>query len=365
MRQYARAVLFTALLFFVALPALSGTELFQYRYLWVVRNALTNEQAIDKMVKFAAENGFNRLLVQVRGRGDALYNSQLVPRSELLTHSDFDPLAYVITQARDRGMEIHAWLNVYLAWSSKNRPRTDNHVYNCHQDWIDQRKYALETFLGDGQPADDEAFYLAPHHPQVNEHLLTVFQEIATLYDLDGLHLDYIRYRDADYGHNEGGRTLFSQQYQAGQNEDSWDDFRRAAVTDLVRETKSMLLDLRPRCRLSAAVKPNLLIAKNRYFQEWDEWLAAGYLDQVIPMNYTSDLRDFATNIDIINDHIPKKYRDRIMMGIALYNQEPVAAVEKLTYTEITRFKGIALFSYNVLLERPTYTATFLRLLNP
>ena len=84
------------------------------------------------------------------------------------------------------------------------------------------------------------------------------------------------------------------------ENSIEWDTYRRSAITDLIKETKQMLLDVRPGCKLSAAVKPNLLMARNRYFQEWDVWLAAGYLDWVMPMNYTPDIRKFAENIDII-----------------------------------------------------------------
>jgi len=144
-----------------------------------------------------------------------------------------------------------------------------------------------------------------------------------------------------------------------------WDNYRRASITSLVRETKEMLLDVRPDCQLSAAVKPNLLLAKNRYYQEWDIWLAAGYLDWVMPMNYTTDLREFANNIDIIYDNLPEKYRNRIMMGIALYNQPPSDAADKLSYTKITRFKGISLFSYSILNKNPNYIADLFHSFDP
>ena len=63
----------------------------------------------------------------------------------------------------------------------------------------------------------------------------------------------------------------------------------------------------------------------------------------------------FAENIDLIYDQLPKKYRDRIIMGIALYNQDELSASDKIKYSKITRFKGISLFSYNVFLENQNY----------
>ena len=47
-----------------------------------------------------------------------------------------------------------------------------------------------------------EGLYLSPNHPKVNSYLVKVFRELAENYEIDGLHLDYIRYQDAEYGQN-------------------------------------------------------------------------------------------------------------------------------------------------------------------
>src|SRR5262245_33785272 len=55
----------------------------EVRGLWVVRTALVTPQEVDRVVDQAAEGGFNALFVQIRGRGDAFYDSKLSPRSVL------------------------------------------------------------------------------------------------------------------------------------------------------------------------------------------------------------------------------------------------------------------------------------------
>lgn len=357
-----RATVLVALLFFCTRPIFAGLNAFDDRCLWVVRNTMTSKQSIDEMVDFAQMNGFNNLLIQVRGRGDAYYRTQIVPRTEFLQNPDFDPLAYVIEKAHAGGLAVHAWVNVYLIWSSNKIPRALHHVYNGHPEWIDTNGNESTLFPNQNKGSNGEGYFLAPHHPEVQKHLLAVFRELTALYEIDGLHLDYIRFQDAEYGNNVEAKTFYVQnryndKKRVFENDDNveWDNYRRAAITHLVKETKQMLLDVRPVCILSAAVKPNLLLAKNRYFQEWDVWLAAGYLDWAIPMNYTPNLRDFANNIDIIYENLPRKYRDKIMMGIALYNQNPIEAVDKIYYSEITRFRGISIFSYNVIVEQTQY----------
>lgn len=364
-----RAVVLAALLFSCTSSLIAGLNAFEERCLWVVRNTMTSKQSIDAMVEFADVNGFNNLLVQVRGRGDAYYRSQLVPRSELLLDPDFDPLEYVLKIAHKRGMKVHAWVNVYFIWAADNRPRALHHVYNSKPHWLDSNGNDVEDVLKNDNIS--ERYFLAPHHPEVNPHLLAVFRELTALYEIDGLHLDYIRFNDAEYGNNVDAKAFFYQNKYAlkekifeDDNNAAWNDYRRVFITKLVKDTKNMLKEVRPDCILSAAVKPNLLLAQNRYFQEWNVWLSAGYLDWVLPMNYTPDIREFAENIDLMYDILPSKYRDRIMMGIALYNQDELSAIDKIKYTEITRFKGISFFSYNVFTENPGYSRDLFNLLS-
>jgi len=108
---------------------------------------------------------------------------------------------------------------------------------------------------------------------------------------------------------------------------------------------------------LSAAVKPNLYVARERFLQEWDVWLAAGYVDWVVPMNYSPSMRDFSQNISIINDNFPKKYRDKIIMGIALYNQSSYEVAKKIKYSIQEKFVGISVFSYNHMKNNSDYSS--------
>jgi uncharacterized lipoprotein YddW (UPF0748 family) len=56
----------------------------QTRALWVTRTTLTSPDAIRQMVSAAEAGGFNTLIVQVRGRGDAYYSGTIEPRASEL-----------------------------------------------------------------------------------------------------------------------------------------------------------------------------------------------------------------------------------------------------------------------------------------
>ena len=381
---HRRATVSVALLFSILLGSIPERGEFEGRYLWVVRNTLTNKVSIDQMIQFATVNRFNHILVQVRGRGDAYYTSEFVPKSHLIQNTSFDPLAYLIPKAKENGIKVHAWVNTYLLWSSRLKPVQKNHLLYTNMEWLDQNKkgeinISHELKKLNGGKNGNEGFYLSPNHPRVNQYLISVFKELIENYELDGLHLDYIRYHDSEYGQNPGAIEQYRKEnglkvLQLSTSapdpvtvvkSEQWNDSRRKAITKLVRETKSLIDVIRPNLILSAAVKPNLYQARERYYQEWDVWLAAGYLDKAVVMNYAKNLKDFAANIDIMYDNLPTKYRKKIIMGIATYNQSARQVVDKVKYTRVTRFKGISFFSYNVMVQNPRYFKSIKKVLYP
>ena len=99
---------------------------------------MTSPKQIDQMLQFATLNRFNHILVQVRGRGDAYYQSDLVPKTHLIKDVDFDPLAYLIPKAKEKGIHVHAWVNTYLLWSSRVKPVQKGHLLHTNPEWLDQ-----------------------------------------------------------------------------------------------------------------------------------------------------------------------------------------------------------------------------------
>src|SRR2546422_2778316 len=112
-------------------------------YLWVLRSALLDQTSVDSVVARAREIGVRGLLVQVVGRGDAYYRSDLLPRAEALqgrSPPDFDPLGAIVAGAHGAGLEVHAWLNCLLVWSAPKWPRDPQHVLNLHPEWVAEMK---------------------------------------------------------------------------------------------------------------------------------------------------------------------------------------------------------------------------------
>src|SRR5690349_227215 len=134
-RAFIVTLAFGLLLLTTAVPARQDDEV---RALWVTRSSLATPEQIARLVRDAREAGFNTLLVQVRGRGDAWFTQGLEPRPEALASSkaDFDPLAQTLTQAHAAGLRVHAWINVNLISSAVSLPRDRNHIVHAHPEWL-------------------------------------------------------------------------------------------------------------------------------------------------------------------------------------------------------------------------------------
>ncbi|MFQ6616605.1 MAG: glycoside hydrolase family 10 protein [Fidelibacterota bacterium] len=365
-----KATKWVAFFLFLVLGGVRGQaqDALSFRGLWVVRSSMTSRESIDAALDFAKSNHFNHVFVQVRGRGDSYYDSRIVPKAKPVRNTPFDPLRYAVRTGHELGLKVHAWLNVYYVWSSDVPPEDPRHVVLRHPEWLDRP--------APGHAPSSRSRFLSPNHPEVAVYLLAVFEEVLTEYGIDGLHLDYFRYRDADMGYHDFARWDFERRIgidpvmllnknNPGSNPVSqkereplslrWDQHRRDAITSLLEQCNALILEEKPGCVLSVAVKPDPDQARSRFFQEWDRWLVQGLVDYVIPMNYDPDLRTFAWTIDRIYGSIPPRYRPGIIMGIAVYNQDALDARDKIRYTRITGLRGISIFSYDAQKENPDF----------
>jgi len=348
------------------------------RAIWVVRHAVTTPGRVDRVIQIATEMNANTLLAQVRGRGDAFYKSEIAPLGESMGESPegFDPLDRMIQRAHAAGLEAHAWINVYLVWSAGALPTSPQHVVNAHPEWIAQRADGtrlVEMVPAEFQEEKIEGMYLSPGIPDVKRHLRDIVREIATRYAVDGIHLDYVRYPEPMVGYDRATRTEFERQFGVDplqiEYPDSttlavvgeghipdlrakWIQWKRDQVTDLVRSLRQDLNLLGRPIKLTAAVIADQNAALNRYLQDWPAWLREGIIDAAIPMAYSPSTPVVARQLQNAMS-IPTSRQ--VWAGLAVYNEGSRGVTEKIRRARLMGVDGIALFSYDTLLESAGY----------
>lgn len=273
------------------------------RALWVNRWDYGSAATIRQVMENARRANFNIVYFQVRGPWDARYRSRLDPCSPRLCDRlggvpTWDPLEVAVREAHARGLQLHAWINALSGWESNNssscralRPSAagqPNHVLVDHPEW------AMHTRGGRPMacPNGDEYVYLSPAHAGVRTHLARVAADIVRRYEVDGIHLDRIRYPGADFGWDRAALAQFGR--DPATNPQDWARFRRDLVNRMVQETHDSIHAVR-RVPLSAAVWPIYDRTRfgwpsssgiGQFFQDTWEWARGGYLDVAVPMAY-------------------------------------------------------------------------------
>ncbi len=334
------------------------------RALWVVRDSITSPEAVRQVVEFAAAHDFNLLFVQVRGRGDAYYRSYFVPGPEAYPQipDTFDPLSYIIELAHAKGIEVHAWFNVYLAASMQIPPVDPEHPFNAHPSWFmisaDGLNMATAPFDAFGDE-NLEGAYLSPGQEEVREYLARVITEVAVTYDIDGVHLDYVRYPGREFDFSDTVRKRFSTVYgvdpvvlyREGDKVDptlklleEWSRFRVEPIDDLVRGISLRLKMIGRPLRLSAAVKPDYIDAYYEFGQNWTGWLRENIVDFVVPMCYFPETGQVENSLTGLPADIDRK---RIVGGLGAYKLTPELLTEQIALTKKLGLDGYCVFSYS------------------
>ena len=358
----------------------------EVRALWVVRTTLTSPEKIEAMVKAAKENGFNTLIVQVRGRGDAYYQSRWEPRAFELKEqpASFDPLAFTLAAAKREGLQVHAWINTSLLANLDALPTDPSHVYHKHPEWLAvPRAVAAELYnLSPKDPVyrsrivewskanrgELEGIYTGPANPKVRDHVYRIWMDVLKKYAVDGLHFDYVRLASPDFDYSRTSLENFRKWlepkltgpernqlknsltqnplFAAETHPAKFADFQREQITKLVEKVYRAVKAKKPGVTVSASVFANDENAFTRRFQDWRRWLSLGILDVACPMAYSTDTAIFKKQIEVATTSAHAAGR-RVWAGIGAYRIPSESTVEKINVARALGSDGIILFSYD------------------
>jgi uncharacterized lipoprotein YddW (UPF0748 family) len=345
---------------------------------------LTSPEAIAQMVNAARAAGFNTLLVQVRGRGDAFFRNGVEPRAAALAGQtpDFDPLSTVLRLARAQGLRVHAWINVNLVANVNELPSVRKHIVHRHPEWLMVPK-SLTRELARIDPkrpeyvdklvrtvralsAQVEGLYLSPIPDEAAAYTTSVVDDLARRYDVDGVHFDYIRYPNEDFDHSAAAlarfrRDVVSDLTRTERNRfdarlkaeptiyaeafpERWREFRRDRLTALLVRLRAAVKSRRPTATVSAAVFPDARDAVARRMQDWPLWTGRGLLDVICPMAYTTDPSAFRAQIESARVLAGDK---AVWAGIGAYRLSSSETIESILTAREIGARGVVLFSYD------------------
>lgn len=207
----------------------------------------------------------NTVLLQTRIRATTIYPSEYEPWDGCLSGKPgkspgYDALKFAIDECHRRGMELHAWVVAIPVgkWNATGCAR------------LRKRHPGLVKKIG-------AEGYMDPEKPQTAEYLADLCAEITGNYDVDGIHLDYIRY------HETWPMKVSRRQ-------------GRANITNIVRTISYRVKSIKPWVKMSCSPigKYKDLSrfssygwnAYERVCQDAQAWLRDGLMDALFPMMY-------------------------------------------------------------------------------
>ncbi|MGI6242929.1 MAG: glycoside hydrolase family 10 protein [Prevotella sp.] len=221
--------------------------------------------------------GINTVLLQTRIRATTIYPSKYEPWDGCLSGNPgqspgYDALQFAIDECHKRGMELHAWV-VTIPVGKWNK-------LGC-QKLRRKYRYLIKRIGPDG--------YMNPEDPRTASYLADICEEIVSNYDVDGIHLDYMRYP-------ETWKIKVSR------------DQGRRNITNIVSAIHNKVKTRKPWVKISSSPigKFNDLSryrshgwnAYTRVCQDAQGWLRDGLMDQLYPMMYFRDDQFFPFAID-------------------------------------------------------------------
>ncbi len=338
----------------------------EFRGFWVDSwgSELWTAPAISNVIRTTRSANMNALVVQMRRRGDALYNSHYEPKCKDIA-ANFDPLAELIARAKDTNgpaVEVHAWMVTYHIYKGSTPPASQpTHPLKLHPDWL------LKDI--NGNTVINGEYTFDPGHPEVQKHTFNVAMDIITNYMVDGLNFDYIRYSSASEGYNDVTvarfNRLFNRTGVPATGDALWKQFRRDQVTSLLRKVYLHAITYRPEVKISCdtitwAPGPtddqtwyNSSAAWNSIMQDWRGWMEEGILDINMPMNYFRQHTHPQDYLNWLNFAKDRKFNRHLVNGPGIYLNYTSNAIAQMRMSRDlspggNRAEGVCGYSYKV-----------------
>ena len=281
----------------VWLTTIGGID-WPHSYAQSERSAEKQKEELRAILDRLQKANINTVLLQTRIRATTIYPSQYEPWDGCLSgfpgkSPGYDALQFAIDECHKRGMEVHAWVVTIPVgkWNS----------YGCRQ--LRKRFPRLIKRI-------DQDGYMDPEATQTGCYLAEMCREIVQRYDVDGIHLDYIRYP-------ETWKFRISK------------DQARGNITRIVEKIHQAVKKEKPWVKMSCSPIGKFddlsrywshgWNAYNKVAQDAQAWLKDGLMDELFPMMYFRGDQFFPFAIDW-KEH---SYGKIIAPGLGIYFLDP------------------------------------------
>ncbi len=301
--------------------------------------------------------------------GTAYYQSELVPYNQAFVgnfgeYGENNFLGAFIGEAHKAGIEVHGWTtNFHVGTTGQT-----NELFNAHPEW--QQVYYTGKVDSEDEMTELDLLYFDQANPEVQDFLIDFYDEMLSEYELDGLHIDYIRYAagndvgepdsvycpiapggflyaenclDRTQGYTQYAMEDFKKEYgfpadanvkELVKNVETyrkWSEYRTNKVTQFVNRLYDEVINEYDTI-FSMAIVPEVEFAKANKMQDWTKWLNEGWMDMINGMYYSPDPNRTLIEHSKVEDLLKDKVYNYPGVLAASYYSLP--AIENIYYYE-------------------------------
>ena len=264
----------------------------------ILFNSYQTKEALIKL-KHA---GFTTVYPVVWNDGYTLYPSQLMKKEfgeafeqdTSFSALGIDPLENVITHARTLGLKVIPWFEFGFS-SSYNQQ--GGHILSAKPEWA-----ALDK---EGAILTKNGFeWMNAIHPEVQQFLLDMVQEVIRNYDVDGIQGDdRLPAMPSEGGYSTYTKQLYEEETGRSVPENplapEFYDWKSDKLSQFAQNLYITVKQLDEKLIVSLA--PSVYPwSKEQYLQDWPQWLRDGSMDELIPQNYRWNISSYATTLEDI-----------------------------------------------------------------
>ena len=307
----------------------------EFRAVWCRSLSGLPGQSWNAVIPLLKQNHITAVFPYTASPYAANFSTSLLPRQP------FQPaFEECIAAARKHGVQVHAWINCL-------------HAVEAPETFKQAMKKANRLQIDAAGKTID---WLCPSNPQNRSQVVNIARTIAQSFPVDGIHLDLIRFNSSQTCYCSTCKGYFENHIQhklshwpadvlnAGPLRNEWLAFRQMVISSLVAECAQTVKAARPTAKVSAAVFPDLEIARKTVAQNWTEWFRPNGIDFICPMNYKSTTMLFEADIQRQAQQLgtPK----RILPGIGVSSERrPLDEVRRqINATRANAMPGFILF---------------------
>ena len=343
----------------VVIPQTPVWDVNALRGTWVTTAASTALESRDN-IKACVQNcktaNINNIFMVVYNNGSTCYPSTIMQNLiGVRIRPNFtgrDPFQEMIEEAHAVGIKVHAWFEYGF---SSSYSANGGAIVAARPNWA-AKNFANQLVVKNGFD------WLNAFDPQVQNYMISLFKEVITNYDVDGVQGDdRLPALPSTAGYDAYTQNLYFTENgvnpPADYTDASWVQWRAKKLNAFLKRLRTEVKAIKPNILFSMSPSP-YPFSLTEYLQDWPTWVDSAWVDAVLPQCYRYDIAAYNATLAqqktyYRNPAVPFYPGIIVKSGTTLVSDDLLR--QEISKNRATGFKGECFFFYEGVKDKVSF----------